>query len=287
MADDEEKKDKLSRKEKKELKKKQKEDAKKAKRAGKEGSAATSTEDEEEETVGGGIAVAFAVILIIAVWLAIFGLLIKMDIGGFGSTVLYPVLKDVPIINKILPEGVDYGNSSKSDGSDSYNYSSISDAVTRIKELEKELKKANDQVSSDQSTIADLQSQVKELQTYKDNEANYEALKKKFDEEVVFSSNAPDINEYKKYYESIDPDNAQAIYKEVVEQQQDQSDLDDYVKAYSAMKPAQAASIFDTMTDNLSLVAKILNAMDSESRGKILGAMDQTTAAQVTKLMEP
>ena len=285
MADNEEKKDKLSKKEQKELKKKQKLDAKKAKKVGKQGESST-TDDEEEETVGGGLAVAFAVILIIAVWLVIFALLIKMDVGGFGSTVLYPVLKDVPVINKILPTSTDYSNT-KSSGNGSYNYSSISDAVDRIKELEKELKKANDQVSTDQSTISDLQSQVAELKTYKDNEASFEALKKKFDEEVVFSSNAPDISNYKEYYESIDPDNAKAIYKEVIEQQQDKSQLDDYVKAYSAMKPAQAASIFDTMTDNLSLVAKILNAMDSESRGKILGQMNQTTAAQVTKLMEP
>ena len=267
------------------MKKKQKLDAKKAKKVGKQGESST-TDDEEEETVGGGLAVAFAVILIIAVWLVIFALLIKMDVGGFGSTVLYPVLKDVPVINKILPTSTDYSNT-KSSGNESYNYSSISDAVDRIKELEKELKKANDQVSTDQSTISDLQSQVAELKTYKDNEASFEALKKKFDEEVVFSSNAPDISNYKEYYESIDPDNAKAIYKEVIEQQQDKSQLDDYVKAYSAMKPAQAASIFDTMTDNLSLVAKILNAMDSESRGKILGQMNQTTAAQVTKLMEP
>ena len=41
------------------------------------------------------------------------------------------------------------------------------------------------------------------------------------------------------------------------------------------------------MTDNLSLVAKILNAMDSTSRGNILGAMNADTAAQVTKIMEP
>ena len=41
------------------------------------------------------------------------------------------------------------------------------------------------------------------------------------------------------------------------------------------------------MTDNLSLVARILNAMDSDARGKILGAMKADVAAQVTQLMEP
>ena len=30
----------------------------------------------------------------------------KMDVGGFGSNVLTPILKDVPVINKILPSKV-------------------------------------------------------------------------------------------------------------------------------------------------------------------------------------
>ena len=64
-------------------------------------------------------------------------------------------------------------------------------------------------------------------------------------------------------------------------------DMSDYVKAYSQMKPKQAAAIFDTMTDNLELVAKILSAMKADARGDILGNMKTDTAAKVTKLMEP
>ena len=33
-------------------------------------------------------------------------LLIKLDVGGFGSGVLAPAFKDVPVINKILPEAL-------------------------------------------------------------------------------------------------------------------------------------------------------------------------------------
>ena len=43
-------------------------------------------------------------LLIAIIWFAIFGFLIKLDVGGFGSLgVLRPIIKDVPIINKILP----------------------------------------------------------------------------------------------------------------------------------------------------------------------------------------
>ena len=53
------------------------------------------------------------------------------------------------------------------------------------------------------------------------------------------------------------------------------------------MKPKEAAAIFDSMTDNFELVAKILNAMDTQSRGNILGKMDSNNAAKVTKIMNP
>lgn len=239
-------------------------------------------DEEEDDTKGGGFLIALVVILIVAIWLAIFALIVKMDVGGFGSTVLYPVLKDVPVLNKILPDVETY-----SDEDDQYNFATMDDAVKRIKELEQQLKDAQSSSDTTSAQIADLEAQAQELQTYKQNEANFEAEKEKFYEEVVFSDKAPDIDEYKEYYESIEPDNAAAIYKEVVEQQQASKEIQDYASAYSSMKPKEAAAIFDTMTNDLSLVAKILGAMSADDRGDILGQMNQDTAAQVTELMNP
>ena len=53
------------------------------------------------------------------------------------------------------------------------------------------------------------------------------------------------------------------------------------------MKPKQAAAIFEGMTDNLDLVAKILGVMEPDDRGAILGVMDSTVAAKITKIMDP
>ena len=279
MADELEKKE-LSKAEKKELKKQEKEAKKKAKKEGKEGPGGEEMDD--EGGIGGKIIVALVAMMIIAVWLVILGLLVKMDVGGFGSTVLYPVLKDVPVINQILPETEDYAEEDSA-----YQYDTVEDAVARIKELEQELADAQSSNDATAAQIADLQAQAAELQTYKENEAAFEEEKEKFYEEVVYNDNAPDISTYKEYYESIEPDNAAAIYKQVVEQEETDAEIEDYVAAYSAMKPAAAAAIFDTMTDNLSLVAEILSNMSSEDRGNILAAMDTDTAAQVTEMMQP
>ena len=53
------------------------------------------------------------------------------------------------------------------------------------------------------------------------------------------------------------------------------------------MKPKEAAAIFDTMTDNLKLVAQILDGMDADSRAAILGKMTSDTAAKVIEIMKP
>ena len=112
-------------------------------------------------------------------------------------------------------------------------------------------------------------------------------MREQFYEEVVFSDEAPDIQEYQKYYESIDPANAEILYKQVVEQRQDEEEIEDYVKTYSSMKPKEAAAIFDTMTSDLKLVARILKNMDAQSRADILGKMNSDIAAKVTEIMEP
>lgn len=262
-----------------------KEEKRNQKLAKKEAKKNGTTDEFEEESGGGKAAVVFVTLMIIVIWIAILAVLIHFDVGGFGSTVMQPILKDVPYVNKILPKTEEEETKTKEDSK--YPYKTVDEAVAYIKELEKELADAKESNSENDAYVADLEAQAAQWKEYKDNEQKFEEEKAKFYKEVVFSDQAPDINEYKKYYESIDPQNAENLYKQVIEQQEKDDDMSDYVKAYSQMKPKQAAAIFDTMTDNLELVAKILSAMKADARGDILGNMKTDTAAKVTKLMEP
>ena len=262
-----------------------KEEKRNRKLAKKEAKKNGTADEFEEESGGGKAAVVFVTLMIIVIWIAILAVLIHFDVGGFGSTVMQPILKDVPYVNKILPKTEEEETKTKEDSK--YPYKTVDEAVAYIKELEKELADAKESNSENDAYVADLEAQAAQWKEYKDNEQKFEEEKAKFYKEVVFSDQAPDIHEYKKYYESIDPQNAENLYKQVVEQQEKDDDMSDYVKAYSQMKPKQAAAIFDTMTDNLELVAKILSAMKADARGDILGNMKTDTAAKVTKLMEP
>ena len=255
-----------------------------AKKADKKKKAASDLDMDEETTLGGKIAVFFVTLIIILIWLAIFALLIKWDVGGFGSTVLGPILKDVPYVNRILPDSVTEELSTEDSV---YAFSSMDEAVDRIKQLEIELAEAQNASNSDASYIAQLESQAAELAMYRQQEASFQEMRQRFYEEVVFSDSAPDIDEYRKYYESIYPANAEVIYRQVMEQTAMTEAMEDYVKAYSSMDPKDAAAIFDTMTDEFRLVADILKQMDAKSRGDILSEMNAANAARLTEIMEP
>lgn len=237
---------------------------------------------EDDGGIGGKIAVFLATIIIIAIWLGILVLVIKWDVGGFGSTVMYPILKDVPYLNKILPE-VEVPIEQQE-----YPYTTVGEATEYVKQLEQQLADAQKKIGKKDDRIKELKAQLKKLSAYEENEAAFEELKQKFDEEVVFSDNAPDISNYQEFYEAIDPANAQIIYRQVLEQQKKDDELEEYVATYSEMKPKKAAAIFDTMVgDDSRLVADILEAMDAQSRANIMAEMSAENAAIITGILEP
>lgn len=264
------------------IKKEQKTQRKEAKKRAKEIAKQEAQLSEDEEP--GGVSVFLVTIVIVVIWLAILCLLIKLDVGGFGSGVLAPVLKDVPVVNKILPAD----SVVTTDDEEAYGgYTSLRDAVDYIRELELELERAQSVSNTDYEEISALRAEIDRLRTFEDAQIEFERIKTEFYEEVVYSDKGPGIEEYQKYYEMMDPATAEYLYKQVVEQVAIDAQLADYAKAYSEMDPSQAASIFEEMTDSLDLVAKILYQMSAEDRGNILGVMDAEVAARLTKIMDP
>lgn len=268
--------------EKKQLKKEQKEQKKEARRRAKEISKQEDALSEDEE--GNGFVTFAATILIVILWLAVICVIVKLDIGGFGSSVLAPILKDVPVINKILP-----GSSvTETTDADSYGgYSSLQEAVDYIKQLELELERVQNASNEKDVDLANLTAEVTRLKEFEQRQTEFQRIKTEFYEEVVYSDKSPGAEEYQKWYESMDPVTAEYLYKQVIMQLQESQEIQDYAQAYSAMKPKQAAGIFEKMTDNLNLAARILKTMSAEDRGAILGVMDAEVAAKLTKIMDP
>lgn len=239
--------------------------------------------DEDNEKRGGGLVGLVIAVIIVIIWLLVFALLIKMDVGGFGTNVMRPLIKDVPVLNSILPNVSDDEVAAES----GYRYKTLYDAIERIKQLESEAAVKDEQLAADAETIADLQNEVARLKVFEDNQLVYEALKKKFDEEVVFTENAPDIQEYKSWYESISPDNAQELYVKVLERLDYSQKVKDWAATYTKLDAKDAAAILSEMTGDLDLVTQILLSMNSSKRAAILAEMDPVYAAKLTHVMYP
>lgn len=237
--------------------------------------------DEEE---GNGLLTFGATVLIVLLWLAVICVVIKLDIGGFGSSVVAPVLKDVPVLNRILP-----GNSlTETTNPENYGgYTSLKDAVEQIKRLELELERTQNASASKDEELGKLKAEVLRLQEFEQKQVDFQRIRTKFYEEVVYADKGPGVDAYQEYYESMDPMTAEYIYKQVIIQLEESKEVQDYAAAYSSMKPKEAAGIFEQMTNDLGLAARILKVMNAEDRGAIMGVMDPEVAAKLTKIMAP
>ncbi len=282
MADDYKAERKKLDEEKKKLKKEQDAQRKEAKKRAKE--LADQEAQLEGETTGGGISMFFVTLFIIVIWLLILGILIKLDVGGFGSGVLAPVIGNVPVLNKILPRDT---TTETEDLEAYYGYTSLDEAVDQIKALELELQSARTANAAYATDVALLQGEVERLQTFEKSQEEFQRIRTEFYEEVIYTDNGPGPDEYRKYYEQIDPATAEYLYQLVVKSTAASAQMTDYAAAYAAMPPEEAAAIFNTMGNSLELVGEILWSMTSAQRGAILANMDEDIAAQVTRIMDP
>lgn len=270
--------------ERRQLKQEQKAQKKEAKRRAKELSEQEYELDENEGNEKGSVSALLITMIMVVIWIAILCLLVKLNVGGFGSNVLRPILKDVPVMNKILPAE----EKAAAPAVEEYNgYTSLEEAVNQLKVLELELEKSQSDRRSEVEEIEALRAEIDRLKTFEQSQVEFQRIRTQFYEEVVYAENGPGAEAYRKYYEEIDPEMAEYLYKQVVQQEVADKEVEDYARAYSEMKPKEAAGIIEAMTDNLDLAAKILKTMGAEDRGKILGVMDAKIAAKLTKIMDP
>lgn len=269
--------------EKKQFKQDQKAQKKEARRR-----AAEIAKQEEAlgEDGGNGLVTFFATLLIVVLWLAIVGVVIKMDIGGFGSSVLAPILKDIPVVNKILPSTAPAGGDATD--SESYGgYESMEEAVAYIRQLELELEREQTASKAKDTENEALRAEVLRLKEFEARQEEFQRISTEFYEEVVYSEKGPGLDAYMKYYESMYPTVAEYLYKQGLVQQQKNAEVEAFAQTYAQMKPKEVAKIFEEMTNELDVVADILGAMSVEERAAIMNVLDPELGAKLTKLMQP
>lgn len=268
--------------EKKRLKEERKQQKKEARKRAKEITMQEAELSEEDE--GGGFSVFLLTAFIVIIWIAILCAVVKLDVGGLGTNVLTPILKDVPVLKYILPGD----KITETEDAGAYGgYTSLKEAVEQIKKLEVEAEAAKTSALAREEDIKALKAEIVRLKEFEKMQVEFQRLKTEFFEEVIYADKGPGAEEYIKYYEAMDPTTAAYLYKQAVIEREESEEIRNYAKAYSEMKPKEAAAIIEEMTDNLKLAARILGVMNAEDRGKILGVMDPKVAAKLTKIMDP
>ena len=263
--------------EKKQFKQEQKAQKKEAKRR-----AAEIAKQEEAlgEDGGSGLVTFAATLLIVALWVAVVCVVVKMDVGGFGSSVLAPILKDVPVVNKILPSTAPAAGTEEENGYGGYE--SLEEAVEYIRQLEQQLEQLQTAANTRDAEIEALKAEILRLQEFEERQVEFQRIMTEFYEEVADI----DPDGLLKYYESMDPATMEHIVREVAVQQQKNEELDSYVQTFAEMKPKVAAKTFEAM-DDLDLVAETLNAMSVDKRAAILDVIDTEVGAKLAKMMKP
>ena len=237
----------------------------------------------DEEKAGGKLLSAVLIFMIIIVWLAAMVILIKLDVGHFGSRILRPVLKDVPVINMILPAASDDEAANET----SLPYKNLAEALAQIDALNATVAADQEKIQSMTEQIQEKDNEIVRLKGFEDDQERFVQLKNEFYNEVVYGNSAPDADTYIKWYESIDPDAAEEIYRQVVAQQQASSEIKDLATTYAEMEPASSAKILETMKGDLDTVTKIMQEMASSDRAEIMAEMDPDFAANITKKLMP
>lgn len=238
---------------------------------------------EKIEGEGPGIAGILVLILSITTFLSVMALLIKCDVGGFGSSILRPVLKDVPVIKELLPPPSDAEVAKESD----YPYDTLEEALEQIKLQEAAIGSKDAEIKTLTDKVEELEKEQVRLSEFEDRQTEFEEEKNKFYNEVVYGDSAPGADTYIEWYNTLDAEYAEKIYREMLEAKEVDKEIKELASAYEAMEPKNAASILEKMNSDLDTVALILNNMNTKSRGVILENMSADYAALVSKKLLP
>ena len=266
--------------EKQQLKRDQKNQRREVKRRAKEIARQEEALGEED---GNGLVTFGATVFIVVLWLAVIAVIVKLDIGGFGSSVLTPILQDVPVLNKILP-----GTSlTETNNPENYGgYSSLTEAVAYIRELELEVERLQTSNNAKDTDLETLRAEVRRLKEVEAAQVEFQRIQNEFFEEVVYTDKGPGAEEYRKWYEAMNPTTAESLYRQVIVQLEESGEFQEYARSFSQMKPKAAAELLEEMTD-IRLVARILRVLSAEERAAIMNQMSADYGARVATIMDP
>lgn len=187
---------------------------------------------------------------------------------------LRPVLEKIPIVKNLLPKSEE----------DNFENMPKSELVSSLKTISLENEDFKNEIEELNKKIQELNIEINRLRQFEQMQLNFKTDKEEFDRIIAFN----DTNAYANFYESIYPENAEKIYKEIVVQNQNDKKFKAYAQTFESMKKDAAAKVLEELIiTDIDLVIKILNSLSTEKRAEILSNMQPENSAICIKLMSP
>lgn len=234
----------------------------------------------KKEESSGKLGTFLIIILFLLIWISVLALLIKLDVGGLGTT-LRPYIKDVPVVNLMLPKVSD----EQIQWEENYPYKNMDEAMKELDLLKQQVETLTKENTAQAIEITQLRTENNRLKNFEDDVKAFEERVKRFDQYVVFNDKAPDVTAYKEFYESIEPENAAQLYQYVVELIQYDEGVIKQAELFANMKPGQAAEALQEMTADIEFITKVLLAMKKDNATEIMNKMDALFVAKVMQRM--
>ncbi|MGI6778758.1 MAG: MotE family protein [Acetivibrionales bacterium] len=240
----------------------------------------------KENKKGSGVIFSILMILLIALIITVvlggtFFIIIKKNVNGIAEKFREDI-QSIPVLRLALPvppdpedpkymteeqiklKYVEYRDMAKK------NQEEIDNSVERIRELETSLEEKD-------KTIQKFEQQKQEILQER---TKLEEDIKKFNEMVVNE----DKSGFAEFFEKIDRETAERLYKEILEQQKADEDARRFVQLYENMEPESAAAIFEQMGDSqMDLIIDILKTMKQKTASEILESMEISFASKVSE----
>jgi len=200
---------------------------------------------------------------------------VQFNALGLRDNQLRDILESVPIVNNMLPplEGYDYVAAM-----------SVDELVLEIERLEALNRNLSTDVSRLESLNSDLLGEIRTLQPFQENHAQFTEAREAFEREVALENPVA----YEAFFRQIREERAEEIFREIAGISNHNAEVRSFISTYTNMDASSVAPIFDRLLrTDIELLLTILRGMSAQQRAEILAALPVNSAEQITRRMAP
>ena len=238
--------------------------------------AATAPESDMKAPKRGklGLIVLLTLIGLILIFIA----LTAFNVFGLRDNMLYPLLRNVPLISNIIPDPV-------------YNDVNGVDMAATVAELETEALALAAENASLETQLENLTGIIEQLERENARLAEFEAAHGEFliARETFYRNIAEENPEtFMIFFETMHPALAAEMASDITAAQNVEEEWRNYLASWSYMHPVQVANVIEGMhTTDMRLIVRVMLELPEPFRGNVLNSLPPDIAGAVLRQMEP